>query len=126
MNIFNTNYKIDKNGIIYKANGEIKASRIRKKDNYVLIDLTIDKKVKSFLVHRLVAIHFIPNPDNLPQVNHIDGNKTNNCVSNLEWCDNSYNLKHSYKNGLRKLSKTIFTKNDSRIVPRKLGHKVKK
>ena len=53
-------------------------------------------------VHRLVASAFLDNPNNFTDVNHIDGNKHNNNVHNLEWCDRSYNLKHAYKLGLKK------------------------
>lgn len=53
--------------------------------------------VHRFFVHRLVATAFIPNPNNLPQVNHIDGNKQNSHYTNLEWCDQSYNSLHSYR-----------------------------
>ena len=51
-------------------------------------------------VHRLVAQKYIPNPNNLPQVNHKDGNKLNNCVDNLEWVSNKENRDHAIKNGL--------------------------
>lgn len=53
-------------------------------------------------IHRWVALSFIPNPLNLPQVNHKDGNKLNNHVNNLEWCSVSQNLLHAYKTGLQK------------------------
>lgn len=58
---------------------------------YLSIGLRNKSKKKNFLIHRLVANAFIPNPDNLQQVNHKDENKLNNCVDNLEWCNNSYN-----------------------------------
>lgn len=59
---------------------------------------------KSHLAHRLIADTFIPNPHNLPFVNHKDGNKLNNSVDNLEWCTRSENTIHSYRNGLQKVA----------------------
>lgn len=67
---------------------------------YPIVYLSKDGKQKTITVHRLVALTFIENPLNLPQVNHIDGDKTNNQVNNLEWCDNSYNQIHAHKTGL--------------------------
>lgn len=67
---------------------------------YWRVGIQIQGKQKHFSIHRLVANAFIPNPNNLPQVNHIDGNKNNNCVNNLEWCTNEYNRKHAILNNL--------------------------
>ena len=61
-------------------------------------------KKKGFQVHRLVAVAFIPNPRGLPQVNHIDENKLNNIVGNLEWCTTAYN--NSYGTRLERVSNT--------------------
>lgn len=67
---------------------------LREKRNrgYLHVDLTINSDLSTQKVHRLVAKAFIPNPYNLPQVNHKDENKENNCANNLEWCDNDYNI----------------------------------
>jgi hypothetical protein len=65
------------------------------------VDLCKNGKKKTFLVHRLVATAFIPNPDNKPYINHINGNKTDNRLENLEWCTQSENMKHSYRTGLQ-------------------------
>ena len=72
---------------------------------YCAIGVTKNNKHKNFAVHRLVAKAFIPNPKNKPQVNHIDGNKENNRVDNLEWNTGSENLKHAYKNKLKLCTK---------------------
>lgn len=64
------------------------------KDGYCEQGLVKDSKKKSKRIHRLVAEAFIPNPDGLLEVNHIDENKSNNNVENLEWCDHKYNTTH--------------------------------
>ena len=68
------------------------------KDGYLLVLLAKESKNKYFKVHRLVGIHYIDNPDNLPQINHKDENKQNNTVDNLEWCTNKYNNNYGTKN----------------------------
>ena len=75
--------------------------QISKRNGYVYQMLYKNGKEKLLRVHRLVAMAFLPNPNNLPQVNHKDGNKQNNSVDNLEWCEQSDNMKHAYKNGLQ-------------------------
>ena len=65
-------------------------------NGYKGVNLCKDGKQKTHKVHRLVAQAFLPNPNNLPQVNHKDEDKTNNRVDNLEWCNNEYNINYSW------------------------------
>jgi len=75
------------------------------KDGYFMLVLTRKYNRKLKYIHRLVAETFIPNLNNLLEVNHIDGNKQNNRVDNLEWCTRLENIKHIYKTGLKKTGK---------------------
>lgn len=75
------------------------------KEGYYKCSLRKNGKLKSFWVHRLVAQAFICNTNNYSCVNHIDENKTNNCVENLEWCTHSYN--NNYGNHNKKISKRL-------------------
>ena len=76
---------------------------------YLIAILKNNDVQKAFSVHRLVAKAFIPNPNNLPQVNHKDENKENNNVNNLEWCNNWYNS--HYGTRLHRIAKTMNWKN---------------
>ena len=82
------------------------------KGGYQYVNLQHRKKKKMFQVHRLVAAAFIPNPDNKPEVNHIDAVKDNNCVSNLEWVTGEENNKHAIDNGLIKTTGTFVMMDD--------------
>lgn len=83
----------------YKRCSFIKKQTVMRK-GYLIVTLSFNKKHKQVLVHRLVALAFIPNPNNKPQVNHIDGNKQNNCISNLEWVTDKENMIHASQHGL--------------------------
>lgn len=84
------------NGIRNSKQGVLKP--FKKYDGYFLVGLHKNGKVKVYLIHRLVAETFIPNLFDYQQVNHIDENKTNNNVENLEWCDHKYNCNYGTRN----------------------------
>lgn len=92
--------------------GNVKNSRTgrlikpHKKCGYLQLLLCKNGKIKHHLVHRLVAEAFIQNPDNLPIVNHVDENKINNCVDNLEWCTQKYNINYGTSLQKRTISKS--------------------
>ena len=82
----------------------------KEKSGYLRVGLYKDENEKSFRVHRLVAEAFIPNPFNLPEVNHKSENKQDNRVENLEYCDRKYNINYGTRNDkvAEKVSKTVF------------------
>ena len=90
-----------RNGLWLKQQKQTNNSggRIRPRSHYN-VPLYKNKKRKLFQVHRLVAQTFVPNPNNLPQINHKDGNPLNNNIDNLEWCDGFGNMQHAQANGL--------------------------
>ena len=95
-------YKISNYGRVKNHKGKI-TNGSNHESGYLWVSISI----KQYLLHRLVAKVFIPNPHNKEQVNHIDGNKTNACVSNLEWCSNKENSQHAHDNGLNSNTKPI-------------------
>ena len=105
VDIPNTHYQIGSCGNIRnKNNGRINVPFDRNRTGYVRAILFNGcGQRKRYFVHRLVAEGFIPNPDNKPHVNHIDGDKTNNCVENLEWVTRSENMQHAYYTLKRKI-----------------------
>ena len=105
--------KIERSGVIWRrvsasADGKRMSAEIRqvtfqihKKTGRVFFNMTWLGFTKSVLVNRAVALAYLPNPNNLPQVNHIDGVKENNAVSNLEWSTGSDNERHAHRTGLK-------------------------
>lgn len=93
---------------------------------YLGLKLCKENTSKKVSIHRLVAQTFIPNLENKPQVNHIDGDKTNNRIENLEWCTNSENQIHAYKMGLNKVTEEQRRKISQRQKGRKVTEKEKR
>ncbi len=105
-------YKISKNGQI-KSMGRITASRsvseclIKPRiqnSGYLYVSFYKNNKGKNYLLHRLIAMTFIPNPNKYEFVNHKNGIKTDNRIENLEWCTKGQNQIHAYANGLKKIT----------------------
>ena len=128
------------NGMIHLHKGKVLSPGIRS-DGYLQVSLCCNGKYKTIAVHRLVAQAFIENPDNLPEINHKDEDKTNNSVDNLEWCDRSYNntygtrqdkvrdtnIKNGYWTGLsrKESTKKYYQENRDRICEQKKEYRRK-
>ena len=90
-------FQVSNNGRVRNKRGKILKGSINN-NGYQMVHLRTKDKNKLCTVHRLVAEAFIPNPDNLPQINHKDESKVNNAASNLEWCTSSYNVNYGTRN----------------------------
>lgn len=98
------NYFISNTGVlkrVYKNGNSLIKSYYVHKNKYKRVHMSNSNGIKFFNIHRLVASAFIPNPYNKEDVNHIDGDKMNNHVSNLEWATRKENIKHSWDNGFQ-------------------------
>jgi hypothetical protein len=89
------NYFVNKNGDVYSLKTNKLIKPFVSNGGYISVSLWGDGKKQNYLVHRLVADAFIPNPNNYKEVNHKDLNTLNNNLENLEWCSRDYNLKYS-------------------------------
>lgn len=109
-------YEVSDKGFIRNVKtGKMKVPQLMK-NGYFQVLFWTKHKGKGCLVHRLVAEAFLPNPLNLSDVNHKDGNKQNNSVDNLEWCSRSHNIKHAYENHLRHPSNQKLTLDQVRYI----------
>ena len=93
-------YQVSNLGRVYSVKRNKYKKLSKDKDGYLFVCISKQGKHKGYRVHRLVAQAFIPNPENKPQINHIDGDKTNNVMKNLEWVTCKENIIHAHKNGL--------------------------
>lgn len=97
-----TQYTIDVLGRVYSEISKRYLKPFPNPQGYMLIDISHNKKTYTRQVHRLVAIAFIPNPNNLETVNHKNGDKSDNAVTNLEWMTRLDNVRHAWNTGLAK------------------------
>jgi hypothetical protein len=99
---FERRYLIGPDGVVLNLANNRPLTPIKNPNGYLKVGLADGNGHHTqLLVHRLVALHYLPNPYEHPQVNHRDGDKKNNHVSNLEWCDPTGNIEHAFKTGLR-------------------------
>lgn len=104
---FETSYEVNENGEVRNGKTGYVLKLQPTKDEYYSVSLRVNNRPRMCRVHRLVAMAFIPNPENKPIVNHKDGNRINNKVENLEWVTYSENTQHAVDTGLKPAAKTV-------------------
>lgn len=109
-----------KDGKKYSARGQVLKQQL-KRSGYMQVCIRVNGKSVYLSVHRMVAITFIPNPDNLPEVNHIDNDKTNNDASNLDWCTHEYNIAYKERYGVSAREATKALRHPVFVVNLKTG-----
>lgn len=130
----NKKYECNESGTIRNSKTKHIIKQFKGKDGYMRVSLYIDGKSKTFTVHRLILSSFVKNPnqDIYTEINHIDGNKENNCIDNLEWCTRSENQLHAYKNNLQtdkkgeRNGRSVLTENDVTKIREMLGKKTQR
>lgn len=105
-------YKVSNTGLVKSIYwyGKYREALLKQwplKAGYMNVALYKNRERKQMLTHRVVAEAFLPNPEHFAQVNHIDGNKKNNYVENLEWCSGKSNMQHALTNGLCQIKKKV-------------------
>ena len=93
-------YRISNLGCVYSVKRDIYMSQRTDRRGYMIVNLCKHNEKKTFRIHRLVANAFLLNTHNKPEINHIDGNKKNNCIDYLEWVTAKENTQHAIKTGL--------------------------
>lgn len=111
--------KTHRNGYLFKNKETLIKNQIR--NDYYSFTASVCGKLKNMKIHRYIAMAFIPNPENKPCINHIDGNKLNNSLDNLEWCTRSENTNHS----LYVLGKNIGEKSGTAKITKDTAIKIK-
>lgn len=96
-----TDYEVSNTGNIYSSKSNIILKPDINHRGYHTVKLYYKNKRRGFFIHRLVAIHFKKNPNNFPEIHHIDYNKNNNAVRNLKWCTGKQNIKDAYVKGVK-------------------------
>lgn len=119
-------YQASNLGRIRSIKKEIKILKeINRNDGYLFVNLSKNGKSKPIKIHKIIAYTFLKNNNNYTDINHKDGNKQNNCVNNLEFCNRSHNIKEAYRLKLRKPNKTNIGKRKKVLQKDKDGKPIK-